>query len=323
LDLLPGFSADKVWDSNYRLSWFNPSGVDNIIQGFQDGRGFVDWAGHGGPQVWTTYPHNGSRQSLPSPTGSFKSNQALNLENINTYPVVVVGSCSTGKFSVPNCLAWSFVKNPNGGGIASISPSSLSWGYDTTYVVQRLGGRMHVSFFHAYNNGADTFGRMWADGVTRYIHPRMDGGAYKTGEQWEPFGDPTLQIAEPSTPPVKPETPQGPSRGKTGEEFIYTAVTSDPDGDDIYYRWNWGDGTLSNWLGPYESGEECETTYIWNQKGTFGISVQAKDTNGKLGEWSDPLEITMTKTKGVFSSIFEIFKLHSLFFYFFQNIIDS
>jgi hypothetical protein len=317
-----GFSADKVWSSNNRLSWFNPSGVDNINNGFHEGRGFVDWAGHGGPQVWTTYPHNGSRQSLPSPSGSYKSNQALNLENYDNLPIVVVGACSTGKFSVPNCLAWSFVKNPNGGGIASLSATSLSWGYSSEYVIHALGGRMHVSFFHAYKDGAETFGQMWADGVTRYLQPRMDGGEHKTGEQWEPFGDPTLQIAEPSNPPLKPETPEGPTRGKTGEESIYTAVATDPDGDNIYYRWNWGDGTVSTWLGPYESGEQCESTYIWTEKGSYDISVQAKDTNGKLGEWSDPLEISMTKTKGVFSSIFEMFKFPYFLFSFFQNIIN-
>ena len=323
LDIMTGFSADKVWDSNYRLSWYNPSGVDNINDGFADGRGFVDWAGHGGATVWTTYPHNGTRQSLPSPSGSYRSSHALDLENPDMYPVVVVGACSTGKFSVPDCLAWSFVKNPNGGGIAAFSATSLSWGYDTEYVVQGLGGRMHVSYFYAYKDGADTFGQMWADGVTRYIQPNMDGGEHKTGEQWEPFGDPTLQIAEPSNPPAKPETPTGPSKGKTGDEQIFTTVSTDPDGDDIYYRWDWGNGNIDSWVGPYSSGQEIEITHVWDEKGSYSISVQAKDTNGKLGEWSDPLETSMAKTKGMEFPLFEFLWNHFSFFSIFEFLFNN
>ena len=146
----------------------------------------------------------------------------------------------------------------------------------------------------------------------------MDGGEHKSGEQWEPFGDPTLQIAEPSNPPLKPETPEGPSRGKIGEELTFTSVTSDPDGDDIYYRWDWGDDDVGNWVGPYNSGEECEITHVWDQKGTLYVAVQAKDTNGKLGEWSDPLEISMAKTKLVHLPLFDFMREHFSFFSFIQ-----
>jgi len=323
LNLLPGFSADKIWGSNFRLGWYAPSGIENIVAGFEDGRGFVDWAGHGAPKVWTTYPHDGSRQSLPSPTGSFRSSHALDLENEGMYPIVVVGACSTGKFGVSECLAWSFVKNPNGGGIASFSASGLSWGYSSDYVVQALGGRMHVSFFHAYADGADTLGQMWADGVTRYIQPNMDGGEHKTGEQWEPFGDPTLQIAESSNPPLKPETPTGPSRGKLGEEQIFTTVSTDPDGDNIYYRWNWGNDNIGNWVGPYSSGQECEITHVWDEKGSYSITVQAKDVNGKIGEWSDPLETSMAKTKGMDLPLFEFLRNHFSFFSFFEYFFNN
>lgn len=310
LDLLPGFAPDKIWDSNYRLSWFNPSGIDNIVSAFEEGRGFVDWAGHGAPTVWTTYPHNGTRQSLPTPTGAFRSANALNLENEGRYPIVVVEACSTGKFNVPDCLAWSFVKNPDGGGIGSFSTTGLSWfSYGSPEAnLEYLAGRMHVSLYHAYADGAETFGQMWVDGVTRYIQPNMDGGEHKTGEQWEPFGDPTLQIAAPSTPPEKPETPTGPSRGKIGEEQTFSSVATDPDGDDIYYRWDWGNDDVGQWIGPYASGEECEITHSWEERGSYLVRVQAKDKNGKIGEWSDPLELAMPKVKGIEWVFLEVLK---------------
>jgi hypothetical protein len=298
LNTMSGFIPDKIWDSNRRLSGISPSGVDNINNGFTSGCGFVDWAGHGAANVWTTYPHNGSRQSLPTPFGTYYNFQAMNLENGDKLPIVVTGACCVGKFNLlPDCFTWAFVKNPNGGGIASIGPSGLSWGSSGKSTIYYLEGRMQVSFFKAYKQGATTFGEMWAEGIVNYIRPNMDGGHHKTGEQWEPFGDPTLQIAEESQPPVKPSPPEGPASGKTGEELTYTAVTTDPEGDGLYYLFDWGDGTYSEWLGVYQSGEACEATHTWSSSGSFEIRVQARDTEGKISDWSDPLTVTMPRTK--------------------------
>jgi hypothetical protein len=125
----------------------------------------------------------------------------------------------------------------------------------------------------------------------------MDGGHHKTCVQWQPFGDPALQIAVESQPPIKPAAPSGPTGGKAGEEYTYTGSTTDPENNDIYYRWDWGDETYSQWLGPYNSGGESEESHIWNEEGSFEIRIQAKDINGKISEWSDPLPVNMPKTK--------------------------
>jgi len=57
----------------------------------------------------------------------------------------------------------------------------------------------------------------------------------------------------PNDPPEKP-TINGPTSAKTGEDHKYTFVTTDPDGDDVYYFVDWGDETNSSWLGPSNSG---------------------------------------------------------------------
>ncbi len=98
LDFMDGFIPDKIWDSNGRLGGISPTGIENIISGFENGCGFFDWAGHGAPTVWTTYPHNGTRQSLPTPWGAFYSYQAMDVENGDMLPIVVTGACSVGKF---------------------------------------------------------------------------------------------------------------------------------------------------------------------------------------------------------------------------------
>jgi hypothetical protein len=96
-----------------------------------------------------------------------------------------------------------------------------------------------------------------------------------------------------SNPPIKPATPNGVVSGRTGIEYTYTTTATDPDNDQLYYLFDWGDGTYSEWLGPYVSGEECHATNTWAQQGTHEIKVKAKDTNGAESEWSNPLPVSM------------------------------
>jgi len=94
-------------------------------------------------------------------------------------------------------------------------------------------------------------------------------------------------------PPLKPQRPSGTANGEVGVEYTYTSVTTDPDEDQIYYWFDWGDGTDSGWLGFYTSGDMVSTTHIWNEEGTYEIKVKAKDTEDAESVWSDPLAVTM------------------------------
>jgi len=91
-------------------------------------------------------------------------------------------------------------------------------------------------------------------------------------------------------PPSKP-TITGPNTGKINTEYTYTATTTDPDGDQVYYWFDWGDGTSSGWLGPYNSGENVTASHKWEKKGEYAIKVRAKDIHGAISEWSDPMPI--------------------------------
>jgi len=122
------------------------------------------------------------------------------------------------------------------------------------------------------------------------------------------YGDPSLvlQGVNVEGKPDKPTTPSGPSNGNSGEEYTYTTFTTDPDGDQIYYMWDWGDETFSEWLGPYGSGEECLESHIWNDVEDYNIKVKAKDTNHIQSPWSDPLPVSIPKNK-VINGLFQNF----------------
>ena len=98
-------------------------------------------------------------------------------------------------------------------------------------------------------------------------------------------------------PPNKPSTPSGPTSGKTGTQYGYSSNTIDSDGDDVFYMFDWGDGTNSGWLGPYISGDTVNAFKTWTAQGSYSVKVKAMDSNLEEGPWSDPLAISMPKNK--------------------------
>jgi hypothetical protein len=103
----------------------------------------------------------------------------------------------------------------------------------------------------------------------------------------------TLTIGNPNLPPEKPAKPTGENNGKPGNTYTYSTETTDIDGDQVYYLWDWGDGNFSEWLGPFASGAAATAEKSWTAKGNYSIRVKAKDSNGAESNWSDPLSITM------------------------------
>lgn len=87
--------------------------------------------------------------------------------------------------------------------------------------------------------------------------------------------------------PNKPSTPSGTSTGTLETMYTYTASTTDPDGDQVSYMFDWGDGTFSEWIGPYDSGEEASSEHSWDVSDTYQIRVKAKDVTGAESEWSN------------------------------------
>jgi hypothetical protein len=97
--------------------------------------------------------------------------------------------------------------------------------------------------------------------------------------------------------PSKPNRPNGPVSGSVNSTYNYSSIIIDIDGDQLYYKWDWGDGNISNWIGPYYSGEKCIVTHTWTQDGNYLVRVKVRDINCGKSEWSNPLIVTMPKQK--------------------------
>ena len=80
-----------------------------------------------------------------------------------------------------------------------------------------------------------------------------------------------------NSPPTKPHI-EGPTSGQSGTSYTYELCSEDPDGDDITYCIDWGDGSSEVCLGPYPSGTCVQASHSFSE-GTHTIKVKARDSN--------------------------------------------
>jgi hypothetical protein len=138
-----------------------------------------------------------------------------------------------------------------------------------SYLIEEEGRQIPTTIRQTEDDGYIISGRTDAIG-----DPNSDGILYKLS-------------SIKNNPPDKPKG-SGKTKVDPGKSYTYKASTTDPDGDQVYYMWDWGDGNFSEWLGPYDSGEESETENFWNKGGTYTIKVRAKDEHGGESEWVNP-----------------------------------
>ncbi|KYK24543.1 hypothetical protein AYK25_06205 [Thermoplasmatales archaeon SM1-50] len=98
-----------------------------------------------------------------------------------------------------------------------------------------------------------------------------------------------------NNPPLTPHI-NGPETGVINVEYrFYAEAITDPDGDPLYCLWDWGDGNISEWLGPYPSGQDISESYTWINTGVYEICAKLKDSYGTESNWSDPHLITISE----------------------------
>ena len=170
------------------------------------------------------------------------------------------------------------------------------WNVWETLGINIIGGPfIGGNYWHDYD-GVDLDG----DGLGNTMIPYNSQGKIINGGDSNP-----LTITYINNPPNKPNRPSGPTKGKEGRSYQYYSVASDPDGDELSYLFDWGDGTNSGWTTPLFSGQTVIISHTWDHKGTFNIRVKAKDKYNFESEWSESLSVSMPKIRN---------KLHMLFF---------
>jgi len=73
--------------------------------------------------------------------------------------------------------------------------------------------------------------------------------------------------------------------GSTNIEYDFVTTASDPEADDIYFRYDFQDGTITDWMGPYTSGDTSMISHTWIYPGDYTVLIQAKDIYDNESEW--------------------------------------
>jgi hypothetical protein len=120
----------------------------------------------------------------------------------------------------------------------------------------------------------------------------------------------------PNQPPNKPSI-TGPNSGKPGEELCWSFHSCDPDGDDINYFIDWGDGT-NDVTDCVESCTNLTVCHTFSERLTYTIKVRASDCfpDGSVSDWSY-LEVSIPRSRNrlLFNpNLFRFFQYFQIFF---------
>lgn len=245
---------------------------------------FVDWAGHGSPEAaYELYP----QQPFVDETTCTSLN--------DQYPsIVFADSCSNSDTDFLN-IGQAMLKQ---GAIGFLGSNKIAYG-QPGWNDPMDGSSQSLDYFFTTccTSGNYTQGQAHQWSLRQmYVNNLWTAGTYYEMFEWGSlFGNPDLTMGPVSTsnPPVIPSKPIGPSRGTINKQYTFSSLSTDPDNDQIYYLFNWGDGTSSAWLGPFTSGLTISAVHSWSIIGDYTVKVKAKDTNGATSGWSEPLMITI------------------------------
>jgi hypothetical protein len=121
------------------------------------------------------------------------------------------------------------------------------------------------------------------EGTTYYLAVT----AYNSAGQESDFSEEVVHtIAFQNRQPNKPAVPAGPSGGYPNTGYDFSTSASDPDGDLLDYRFNWGDGVISSWGAASQS-------HSWSSTGAYCVKAQARDPNAANSLWSDCKDISI------------------------------
>jgi hypothetical protein len=131
-------------------------------------------------------------------------------------------------------------------------------------------------------------GSYWVKAQAKDVNGATSGWSYKV----------QIIISGGNNPPNTPSTPSGPSSGQVNTNYSFSSSATDPDGDNVAIRFDWGNGTISNWSSFVGSGQTVTMSGAWPSGGTYYVKAQAKDANGATSGWSGGHQIVISSGGG-------------------------
>jgi len=191
----------------------------------------------------------------------------------------------------------------------SLIPAGFSWGSDHYYFWEYGYSALFYAeynfndYYHTEDDTLDNLNMTYDVKGTRLILATLSELA---------------QLSSSNLPPSKPSI-TGPLKGRPKIDYIYDFVSTDPEGNDIYYSVDWGDGSDIIYIGPNYSGQVVPLNHTWVENGTYIIKAKAKDSYGAESDWTT-LTVKIPKNKAVNLSLLNLLQN---FFENYPNLFDK
>lgn len=107
-----------------------------------------------------------------------------------------------------------------------------------------------------------------------------------------------------NNPPETPAVPQGPTTGNINVTYTFVSSVIDPDEDSVAIRFDWGDGTQSDWSTYVASGAAVSAEHAYTDTAVYEIRAYARDQAGEESDPSAALLIEIGSTGLLFEKTF-------------------
>ena len=176
---------------------------------------------------------------------------------------------------------WTIETSPN---IGSNSGSNDSNGTKSC-IISDLA---YFTTYHWFVNATD--GTHWTNGSYSFTTTTAPSYGQPAPPSYLPIDD-----EEQNNPPETPIKPSGPTFVEIGVEYNYSSSTFDVDGNQISFRFDWGDGNFSDWSDFVVSNASVSMSHNWSSILTYEVRVIAQDTDGLTSNWSPALNVTVSQ----------------------------
>ena len=235
-------------------------------------------------------------------TQGLPSEQAI----ANIKGVLLQGKAIWFGFFLPDASSWSNFQDFWGG-----KPEAAIWQPDyacgRTYSYQSGGG--HAVLCLGYND-TDPKNRYWIMLNSWGDTPARPAGLFRAAMDMNyncsytglgyAFYWMTLDLSYDASQNSAPQTPapvQGLTQGYAGKILSYTATSKDPDGDQLFFTFDWGDGATTKTL--LSASSTGAANHIWKEKGTYKVKAMATDSQGASSGWSEPFSVSISGSSTV------------------------
>jgi len=235
-------------------------------------------------------------------TQGLPSEQAI----ANIKGVLLQGKAIWFGFFLPDASSWSNFQDFWGS-----KPEAAIWqpdcACDRTYSYQNGGG--HAVLCLGYND-TDPKNRYWIMLNSWGDTPARPAGLFRAAMDMNyncsytglgyAFYWMTLDLSYDASQNSAPQTPapvQGLAQGYVGKILSYTATSKDPDGDQLFFTFDWGDGATTKTL--LSASSTGAANHIWKEKGTYKVKAMATDSQGASSGWSEPFSVSISGSSTV------------------------